>query len=296
MSIQLCTGVPEFNPITTTSTKVTTTPTPTNGIANPSSTQPGMVSNCDAFHFVLEGGSCAAIASRCGISVAQFNTWNPLVGSNCAGLWKDVYVCVSIIGVQRTSVAPTVSNVSPTSTKPTNVITTPTPTQPGMVANCDKFYFVTTGSTCSGIINSNQVTLSDFVKWNPNVGSDCSGMWANVYVCVRTIGFTAPTSSKTTFTHTTTTTKTTNGVTTPTPTQPSMVATATDSTSSLRGPHVHRSSVPTSSPFPTSRNEIPPSEATAPVYGPKSKSACAPSDSCLLLQRLPSLLPRYPKS
>lgn len=39
--------------------------------------------------------------------------------------------------------------------------------------------------TCAGILDEfGYLSMSDFVKFNPAVKSDCSGLWANTYYCV----------------------------------------------------------------------------------------------------------------
>ena len=69
-------------------------------------------------------------------------------------------------------------------TKPGNGVTTPTPTEPGITDNCNKFCFVSAGQGCQQVADANKITLANFIKWNPEVGSDCSGMWAKTYHCV----------------------------------------------------------------------------------------------------------------
>ncbi|KAK0639731.1 hypothetical protein B0T16DRAFT_247783 [Cercophora newfieldiana] len=72
-------------------------PTPTStgkGISTPTPTQPGMVANCNRFHKVASGDQCGTIASRYGVSLANFYSWNPGVGNNCQSLWLDTYCCV----------------------------------------------------------------------------------------------------------------------------------------------------------------------------------------------------------
>jgi len=81
-------------PTTTTKPATPTTTSPGNGIATPSPTQPGMVSNCDKFHLVKSGEYCVDIAAKYGISTKQLAQWNSSVGSSCAGLWANAYVCV----------------------------------------------------------------------------------------------------------------------------------------------------------------------------------------------------------
>ncbi len=188
-------------PITTTTTSKPTTTSAGNGISTPTPTQPTIVSNCNAFYFVNSGERCADIASKNGISLSQFYSWNPSAGSDCSGLWANAYACVGIIGLTK-----------PTTTTAGNGVATPTPTQPSIVSNCNSFYFVKSGEGCADIASRNGISLSQFYSWNPSAGSDCSGLWANAYACVGIIGFVKPT----------TTTKAGNGVTTPMPIQTGM--------------------------------------------------------------------------
>ena len=151
------------------------TPTPTNpgnGIETPSPIQDGMVDNCDAFYFVESGDTCASIASKNRISVSQFTTWNTGLGSNCQSLWLGVYTCVSIVG----------HNPSPTN--PGNGIETPSPIQDGMTKNCKKFHFVAQGEACAVIAAKYKISVQQFTSWNPAVGPNCAGLWAETYACV----------------------------------------------------------------------------------------------------------------
>ncbi|KAG7287396.1 hypothetical protein NEMBOFW57_006907 [Staphylotrichum longicolle] len=143
-----------------------------NGIATPTPIQPNMVSNCDLFYKVKSGDTCATIAAAKGVTVQQLTTWNPYVKSDCSLLWLDYYVCISIVGH------------TPTPVNPGNGIQTPTPHQDGMTTSCKTFHFVQSGQTCQTITQRYGITQANFVKWNPAVKSDCTGMWANAYVCV----------------------------------------------------------------------------------------------------------------
>lgn len=131
-----------------------------------------MVSNCDAFYYVVSGDTCATIASKSGISVSQFVSWNPSVGNACSGLWLDAYVCISIIGHEPAPIAPG------------NGVATPTPIQDGMTKSCKTFHFVKSGETCAIIAAKYGITSTQFISWNPAVGPSCNGMWANTYACV----------------------------------------------------------------------------------------------------------------
>ncbi|CAO2657798.1 Nn.00g070580.m01.CDS01 [Neocucurbitaria sp. VM-36] len=57
-----------------------------------------------------------------------------------------------------------------------------------MVNNCNKFHWIVKGVSCSQIISYQKITLAEFIKWNPTVKDDCSGMCAEVNVCVGVIG------------------------------------------------------------------------------------------------------------
>ncbi|KAJ5965826.1 hypothetical protein N7481_012540 [Penicillium waksmanii] len=204
----ICTGVDGWKP---TDTITSGTPTSTNGIATPSPTQPGMVNNCDAFYIVKDGDDCVSIATKNGITKARFLEWNTGVGAGCSSLWLDYYVCVSTIGH-----IPSNTISTPTTATPTNGVVTPTPTRPGIVGNCDSFHLVVDRDTCSGIARSAGISLAQLVEYNPEIKSDCSGLWADYYICVSIIGV-GPTAT------TTKPTSPTNGVTTPTPIRPGMV-------------------------------------------------------------------------
>lgn len=71
---------------------------PGNGIETPLPTQPGMVKNCDEFHYVNKGEYCRDILTKYKITMAQFYAWNTQVGENCQYLWTDSWLCVSVIG------------------------------------------------------------------------------------------------------------------------------------------------------------------------------------------------------
>ncbi|KAI0476852.1 hypothetical protein F4859DRAFT_65195 [Xylaria cf. heliscus] len=211
-SVYVCIGLQGSAPTQTITTLKPTSTTKGNGIATPTPVQTGMVSDCDDFYLVHSGDTCANIASVEGISLTNFYAWNPAVGSSCAGLQAGVYVC---IGLQGSAPTQTITTLKPTSTTKGNGITTPTPVQTGMVSDCDAFYLVHSGDTCSNIASVEGITLANFYAWNPAVGSSCAGLQASVYVCIGLQG-SAPTRTVTTLKPTTTTG---NGVTTPTPHQ-----------------------------------------------------------------------------
>jgi LysM repeat protein len=168
----------------TPSSTVPSSPTvPRNGITTPTPTQTGMVTNCNKFYDVVSGDGCYSIAQSYSIPLNSFYSWNPAVGTSCASLWPNYYVCVSTVGYAS---SPASTTTPPTTVTPGNGITTPTPTQTGMVKNCDKFYDVQTGDGCYSIAQSYSIPLDSFYSWNPAVGTSCASLWAGYYVCVAT--------------------------------------------------------------------------------------------------------------
>lgn len=133
-----------------------------------------MVSNCNKFYWVSRGDKCDDVASKNGIAVKDLLSWNPKAGQGCSNLWAETYACVSIIGCKP----------RPPPTKPNNGVQTPVPTQPGMVENCKTFYFVKSGDSCASVASKVGISTADFSIWNPQVGKQCTGLWANVYACV----------------------------------------------------------------------------------------------------------------
>lgn len=159
---------------TTTTTPAPATTSAGNGITTPLPTQPGMVSNCDAFEWVDAGETCASIAAARGASVPDLIRFNPGVKSDCSGIWANVYLCVSIVGHTLT-------------TSVGNGVTTPTPIQTGMVTNCKTFEFVDANEDCTKIAAARGISVANFIKWNPAVGSNCAGLWSQTWACVGVI-------------------------------------------------------------------------------------------------------------
>lgn len=147
------------------------------GISTPTPIQTGMVSSCNKFHLVVSGDTCAAVAATAGISLANFEAWNPAVGATCEFLDVGDYVCIGIIGVTPTS-------TTSTSTTKGNGIATPTPFEQSMVTDCNKFHFVVSGDTCAAIAAESDITLAELISWNPEVGSSCSFLDLSEYICI----------------------------------------------------------------------------------------------------------------
>ncbi|SPJ85292.1 uncharacterized protein FTOL_11073 [Fusarium torulosum] len=176
----VCVSVIGYKPSPITTAKPTTTK-PANGINTPSPIQDGMVKNCEKFHQVKSTTTCSSIESYYKVPLGTFLSWNPAVGKDCGYLLTNYWVCVATIGWKPPTKTTT---KAPTATKPANGISTPTPIQSGMVRNCKKFHMVKSTTTCDSIQKYYKITMAQLVKWNPVIGSKCTGLWANYNVCV----------------------------------------------------------------------------------------------------------------
>lgn len=65
-------------------------------VAPPGPTNEGASTACAKWHVVQSGDSCDAIASRYGITFAQFRSWNPWVNEGCTNIWPDFAYCVTM--------------------------------------------------------------------------------------------------------------------------------------------------------------------------------------------------------
>ncbi|KAK2592632.1 hypothetical protein QQS21_009659 [Conoideocrella luteorostrata] len=145
--------------------------------------------------------TCQSVVDLWVPSLDAFRRWNPSITADCGGFETGKSYCVEVSG-----------EPAQTSTTTTTIsVSTPTPIQPGMVSNCNKFYFVKDGDRCPGIAASNGISEADLLKWNPKIGSTCTDLWKDVYVCVGAIGDSG------------TPTDPPNGIQTPSPLHPEMI-------------------------------------------------------------------------
>ncbi|KAJ5190317.1 uncharacterized protein N7498_009302 [Penicillium cinerascens] len=150
-------------------------------------TQSGVALNCNKWHYVDDNDTCGSILSEFGITAAQFYSWNPATGSKCNSLWLKTEVCV---GVSGSTTSPTTSTAKTTGTE---TIPVPSPVQSGIASTCIKYYKVQSGDTCDSVEKDRSISATDFLEWNPAVGSDCANLQLNVYVCVGLTGSTTST-------------------------------------------------------------------------------------------------------
>lgn len=119
---------------------------------------------------------------------------NPSLESSCE-LQPDHSYCVEAPEAPEPSESESPSQTgddndeaSGTPTSPDDEVETPPGIQDGMVENCDAFYLVEPGDTCTEIASANGVSLGDLVEWNPDIGEDCTNMLAYYHLCVSVEG------------------------------------------------------------------------------------------------------------
>ncbi|KFA81763.1 hypothetical protein S40288_10202 [Stachybotrys chartarum IBT 40288] len=191
-----CVGIPGTPTSRPTSTTITRAATTSTGVTRPSPTQSGLIETCTRFYMAVSGDTCDAIVRLHGtFTFAQFLSWNPAVGSDCRYLLAQTYYCVGIPSTPTTVRTTTTTRPATTTTTRGNGITTPTPTQRIIVNNCDRFYLVRADETCQQVAARHGISTQQFNTWNPSVGENCAGLWANAYACVRTIGYVYPEST-----------------------------------------------------------------------------------------------------
>jgi hypothetical protein len=91
---------------------------------------------------------------------------------NCDGLWVNYWYCVAAY-----------ESGIPLPTPPT-VTTRPSPVPAGQIGTCTRWY--KTGSeTCDDIVAMFAAfSKTNFIAWNPSVGSSCEGIREGLFYCV----------------------------------------------------------------------------------------------------------------
>ncbi|KAK4443888.1 hypothetical protein QBC34DRAFT_310143 [Podospora aff. communis PSN243] len=156
-------------------------PSPTTDVA-PTPTPSGQINTCVRWFMPGLGLNCAGIAHAFGsFSEAEFISWNPSVGATCRSIRPDQWYCIGIPSTPTTRTTPLVPDI------PTSTSVSP-PTQTGVASNCEKWWYVGKGDTCSRITYIHDIELGDFLDMNPAIGTlttnTCEDLERDVYVCV----------------------------------------------------------------------------------------------------------------
>lgn len=57
-------------------------------------------------------------------------------------------------------------------------------TQAGATLACMKWAMVEYDDRCGKFVDMYDITIEDFVSWNPSLGPECTGLWGGYAVCV----------------------------------------------------------------------------------------------------------------
>ncbi|KAK2590531.1 hypothetical protein QQS21_011781 [Conoideocrella luteorostrata] len=188
-------GYPISVPSTTFAKPPPETPTPIPSFDPPAllPRAPGTVDGCDLYKNAYSDSvtsrdadlnSCRIWASFADITLTQLRRWNPsLTNDNCFVSSQYSYCVLKEDDMTDplsiyTPTATTSSSGTPTGTTP------PAQTQPGVAADCKRWHVVQKGDGCYDIAQANKITLDDFYKWNPGVGSNCEALWLGYAVCI----------------------------------------------------------------------------------------------------------------
>jgi LysM repeat protein len=167
-----CVGVSSSSNAVSSTHATTSKSTSIQSAGAPGPTQSGIISTCSKYLMANPGGSCAAFASRAGISLQQLYAWNSVLGSDgeyCASqFWGNEYYCVDV--ASKTTV------------------TVPGPTQTGITSNCNKFGKANPGGSCSAFAARFGITTEQLYSWNAVLGvngENCAAnFWGDEYYCV----------------------------------------------------------------------------------------------------------------
>ncbi|KAL4898449.1 hypothetical protein BDV59DRAFT_197356 [Aspergillus ambiguus] len=93
----------------------------------------------------------------------------------------------STTGMNSTTTVTKMTTTKSTTPPPTTTsggVAIPTPTQAGIVSTCKTFYYVKSGDGCLAIATAYGIALDKLYTWNPALNGDCTGLWADYYICV----------------------------------------------------------------------------------------------------------------
>jgi hypothetical protein len=117
-----------------------------------------------------QGETCRELLQDSLFSQEQFFSWNPALNGDCNGLWLGYYYCV--VAGDSLPAPPTESN------RPASI-------PQGQISTCTSWYQVGEDESCEDVVSMfGRFSKDDFIKWNPNVKSDCMGIDADQYLCV----------------------------------------------------------------------------------------------------------------
>ncbi|KAI9933756.1 hypothetical protein MW887_004828 [Aspergillus wentii] len=141
-------------------------------VFNPSPTQSGLPNDCQEYYQAQKNDTCMTITSTLRITDKDFKNWNPALGDDCAGLKPGYWYCV-------------LNWKTPPMPSTTTALPSAAATQTGITTNCTSWYQAEDGDDCELIpLMFGTFSQTDFQKWNPALGSNCTGIKDGDWYCV----------------------------------------------------------------------------------------------------------------
>ncbi|KAI8966060.1 carbohydrate-binding module family 50 protein [Daldinia sp. FL1419] len=151
-----------------------------------SSTRVGTHPACTSYEIAVNKlHDCDYFEKNWELSHDDFIGWNPSVKPDCSGIQVGHSYCVRIDHRRHTPTTTPAPQLEAhlSSTTPGRLL--PTLTQIGVTRNCKTYHQAVPGDTCSKIASKYKLSdLAQFVRWNPAVGADCSGLKTYYHYCV----------------------------------------------------------------------------------------------------------------
>ncbi|QRW26291.1 chitinase [Rhizoctonia solani] len=123
------------------------------------------------------GDGCGTLASKCGISAADFTKYNSKL--DCSKLAPGQWVCCSSGTLPSRLV---ITRIPPCSIDPHRMRIQPTFSECGWVLLCDD---VVDGTTCTGVSATYDITMDEINKWNQKTWrwTGCGGLQPGMRIC-----------------------------------------------------------------------------------------------------------------
>ncbi|GAB1317701.1 hypothetical protein MFIFM68171_07911 [Madurella fahalii] len=122
---------------------------------------------------IQKNQTCQDLVAGKGFTTVQLQSWNPTLKAPCD---RRLTPNLDSLEGRHFCIQWYVDDLWP--------VQTPSPIQDGMTGGCNKFHKVVSGDNCQTVAAQHNITLSDFYAWNPAVGTQCTMLQLNVWVCV----------------------------------------------------------------------------------------------------------------
>lgn len=131
--------------------------------------------------------TCDGIADAHNITVAQLQSWNPVISSGCYNLNRlnGSQICITSPG--KPYLPPSGAVTLPLIT-PTAMVPSPSDVANGTNTECAKYYKAVSGDYCNLITIKFGISLADFRFLNTAINENCTNLFADESYCVQPVG------------------------------------------------------------------------------------------------------------